>query len=80
MIRALLRWFRCSHPSIYRERRDVGKAKAVMHLVCPDCHYAAPLITRSTVEHLRAVRDGRVKRLKAARPQGVVVSMKREAR
>lgn len=80
MIRLLWRWLRCSHPSIYRERRDAGKAKAVMHLVCPDCGYAAPLITRSTVEHLKAVRDGRVKRLKVARQTGTVVPMKREAR
>jgi hypothetical protein len=67
MIRWLYRLLRCQHEHAYRERRPVGRVAGVMHLCCPDCGHVAPVLERSTREHLKAIRDGRVKQLRVMR-------------
>lgn len=67
MIRQLLRWFRCSHPYAYLERRAVDRVPGVLHSVCPDCGHAAPLLDRTPREHAAMRRRGRVKALRAHR-------------
>ncbi len=68
-----LRQWRCAHPHRLRERRDLPGAPGVLHLVCADCAQSVPAIDRTTVEHLQALRAGRVKRLKSWRTDSRVI-------
>lgn len=57
----------CAHPHRIRERRDTPDAPQVLHYVCEACGDAVPVIDRATREQLRALRVGRVRRLRTWR-------------
>ncbi len=56
----------CAHDAMYRERRK-RHGVDVLHLVCPRCGHAVPVITRTARDTKAAIRDGRPRPLKAAR-------------
>lgn len=51
------RLLRCQHEHTYRERRDVGNVKGVMHLVCERCGHAQPVVNRTNREHKHVVKS-----------------------
>jgi hypothetical protein len=63
-----LRQWSCAHPHRVRERVDLPGAPGVLHFVCDHCGHRVPAVDRTTVEHLKALRAGRVRRYKA-RPE-----------
>lgn len=78
MIRWLLSLFVCQHTATYRERRRVGKAEDVLHLVCIDCGHARPTVDRTERDHKKVVRQSAALReTKANRKPAKVESIER---